>query len=132
MHRVATDPRLPVESPLAQMTQAYLDWAAFFVAGALLYASTALVAAVALWRMKPWAANAFLAWSIAVLAEMCAISVAWGPHVPGFADDLPRKVLAMVLFGMFTALLLAAGWLYVRKVIATATRPRATGGLERL
>ena len=35
---------------------------------ALAYGTTALAAAIGIWRMRPWAPSAFLSWSVAVIA----------------------------------------------------------------
>jgi hypothetical protein len=74
---------------------------------ALAYGISALVTAIALWRLSPAAPKAYLAWVAAVVAVMIAM-VLGTPGVSPFAVAVP--------FALFLALL-GAGWAYTRRLV---------------
>jgi hypothetical protein len=85
--------------------------------GALVYGLTAVVAAVGLWRLRPWGYLAFLAWSAVVLS-----AVLWWPAVfPGPVVRWWAGILWVVLIGLLVVPLA----LYVRRIITSAASDAA-------
>lgn len=71
------------------------------------YAITAIVAAIGLWKMRPWAFKAFLAWSGVVVVTM-------------FAMQFGLYRIAMSAFVGFACFMLAILWLlatYVKQTL---------------
>jgi hypothetical protein len=87
----------------------------YFSAIAIAYGLTGLLSCVALWRMRPWASQAFVCWIFSV-ALFCGF-ILW--NVPkGF-------YLASSLFLLSLILLLGFVWSYVRRTVVLRDRGAA-------
>ncbi len=75
---------------------------------ALLFAVTALIAAIGLWRMSSWGIRAFLAWGVANCAGMLAFTVLMRspPDTPAIAG--------IAFIAAFSGLLFI-WWIYLKK-----------------
>ena len=82
---------------------------------AILYAITALYAAVGVWKMKIWAPVAILAWGVGVLI-LGGTFLVLGPQMV----DAPLNSAAFAYAGLgaLAIAIVAATWLYVRRQVA--------------
>jgi hypothetical protein len=84
-------------------------------AAAILYAITALCAAVGVWRMRAWAPPAILAWGVSVLI-LGGIFLVLGPHM--VRAPFSSVVLAYAGLGAITIVIVGAMWSYVRRKVS--------------
>jgi hypothetical protein len=100
--------QVPEGSSLARFVEAANS--PLFTGLALAYGATALVACIAIWRMRPWMATAFAAWGAAV-----ALTGVWlVTAVP--SELLAGGVLVGLAFVVGCVGLLWVGYRYVRRV----------------
>ena len=83
---------------------------------ALAYGATALMAAIGLWRMRPWMARAFLAW-----VGVVAVLFAWMLTIP-IAEPSTARLLVGALFGFVVVALLLVLYRYVKQMSQGAVR----------
>jgi len=94
----------PAEEMPPELRQLLPNLVPFSIA-AFVYGLTALIAAVGTWRVRPWAAKAFLAWCVAVGPLLLAL--------PSQTESLfERAVLAL-----FCVCVLSTGYFYIRRAI---------------
>jgi hypothetical protein len=84
-------------------------------ASAILYAITALCAAVGVWKVRAWAPLAILAWGVGVLI-LGGTFLALGPQMVGAPAN--SGALAYAGLGAMAIAIVAATWLYVRRQVS--------------
>jgi hypothetical protein len=104
-------PRLSVFIDAAQ------SWG--FTILALAYGLTALAASIGIWRLRPWMARAFMAWSLAVLTLFIWLLLVWQQELPAGG----KTIAGLWLVGM--AVVLAVLYFYVRSIARGAQRAAA-------
>jgi uncharacterized membrane protein len=104
-------PRLSVFIDAAQ------SWG--FTILALAYGLTALAAAIGIWRLRPWMARAFMAWSLAVLTMFTWLLLVWQQELPAGG----KTIAGLWLVGVAAAL--AVLYFYVRSIARGAQRAAA-------
>lgn len=100
--------QVPETSPLARFVEAASS--PLFTGIALTYGATALIACIAIWRMRPWMATAFAVWGAVVTLTGVWLVTA----VP--SELLAGGVLVGLAFVVGCVALLWVGYRYVQRI----------------